>query len=710
MFDQPEPSLSAIPLPALAAVIVDTETTGLNVRSDRIVQIGAVRLADGRVDRSASFDRLIDPGMPIPAAATAIHSIGDADVAGAAGFAEAGAAFAAWVGPSVVLGYALGFDLAMLKAERERAGLAFAPPRSLDVAHLVQLLAPSLPSTALDTVAAWLGIEIQDRHQALGDALLTAEIFLALLPKLRAKGITTLAEAERATRALSARIDDEARAGWRDPTAAIAAGGPQSIRALPRIDSFPYRHRLSAIMRAPPIVLPETATLGEALRALMTNKISSVFLAPRPGDDGHGILTERDLLRAIDGEGAGVLDRPAADYATRPLITLDGDDLVYRAISLMTTEGFRHLGVRDAAGGLIGAVSARDLLKQRAAAAITLGDHLQRATSAAELGRIWSGLAAVAGTLVQEQVDAREIAAIISGELQALTRRACAIARKDMAERGEGEPPVAYAMLVLGSGGRGESLLAMDQDNAIVFACGEPGGAADRWFEAFAKRVADMLDQAGVAYCKGGVMAMNAAWRKDVDHWRRTIAGWLEVSSPENILSADIFFDGVAVHGDLALGDQLMRDARAAARGSKPLLRALALNAAEVEPPIGWFGRFKLEDGRVDLKKAGLMPLFAAARVLALRFGLEERSTQTRLLAARDHLDHGKEAIADLVEAHRIILEAVLRQQLADLQAGIPLSNRIRPGELTGTQHQNLKWALERIPLTAGLLGTPPRL
>ncbi|NJO38521.1 MAG: 3'-5' exonuclease, partial [Rhizobiales bacterium] len=103
MFDQPDPSLSAIPLPSLAAVVVDTETTGLNVRTDRIVQIGAVRLADGRIERSASFDVLIDPGMPIPPEATAIHGIDDADVAGADRFADVGLAFAAWVGPSVVL-------------------------------------------------------------------------------------------------------------------------------------------------------------------------------------------------------------------------------------------------------------------------------------------------------------------------------------------------------------------------------------------------------------------------------------------------------------------------------------------------------------------------------------------------------------------------------------------------------------------------------
>ena len=89
-----------------------------------------------------------------------------------------------------------------------------------------------------------------------------------------------------------------------------------------------------------------------------------------------------------------------------------------------------------------------------------------------------------------------------------------------MRELGHGEPPCRYAVAVLGSAGRGESLLAMDQDNALVFDDGEPAGAEDRWFETFGGHVADILHEAGVPYCKGGVMAKNAQWRGSVATWR----------------------------------------------------------------------------------------------------------------------------------------------------------------------------------------------
>ena len=67
-----------------------------------------------------------------------------------------------------------------------------------------------------------------------------------------------------------------------------------------------------------------------------------------------------------------------------------------------------------------------------------------------------------------------------------------------MAEAGQGAPPCPYAFVVLGSAGRGESLLAMDQDNAIVFAEGEPDGAEDRWFARLGTHVAEILHEAGV--------------------------------------------------------------------------------------------------------------------------------------------------------------------------------------------------------------------
>ena len=196
-FQPSKNGLSALPLASLPALVLDTETTGLDTLNDRIIEIAAVRIRNGeRCDDSIS--EFIAPGIPVPAKSTAIHGIRDADLVGADPFAEVFARFAAWAGTDVVIGYSLGFDLTMLGNEHQRAGLSWSAPRCLDVRHLMQVVAPDLPGQNLEIAAGWLGIEVTERHRALGDARVTADIFHALIPKLRQRGIVTLAQAERA--------------------------------------------------------------------------------------------------------------------------------------------------------------------------------------------------------------------------------------------------------------------------------------------------------------------------------------------------------------------------------------------------------------------------------------------------------------------------------------------------------------------------------
>jgi DNA polymerase-3 subunit epsilon/CBS domain-containing protein len=262
-------------------------------------------------------------------------------------------------------------------------------------------------------------------------------------------------------------------------------------------------------------------------------------------------------------------------------------------------------------------------------------------------------------------------------------------------------------MLVLGSGGRGESLLAMDQDNAIVFDEGPPAGPADRWFEQLGILVADMLNEAGVVYCPGGIMASKPEWRLDLAGWRRRLDTWIGKSRLEDLLNSDIFFDAVPVHGTSALAETLYTEALAGARASRTFLKAMALKAGDFRVALNWLGRPKLDGGRIDLKKGGLMPIFSAARVAALTHGIAARSTPERLEAVRALDVFDPALIGRLIEAHRILLGVILRQQLRDIQAGIALSNHVAPGETEPYERQQLTWALGQIDSVRTLLGTP---
>ncbi len=136
----------------------------------------------------------------------------------------------------------------------------------------------------------------------------------------------------------------------------------------------------------------------------------------------------------------------------------------------------------------------------------------------------------------------------------------------------------------------------------------------------------------------------------------------------------------------------------------------MALQASDTASPFGWLGRLKLEHGRIDLKRFGLLPIFSSARVLALRHGIRLRATADRLRAAADLDAAPRSLVSELADSHRIFLRQILRQQLRDLAAGQKLTNAVAVAELSEHEMEELKWALRQVPQVLNLLGTPPRL
>jgi DNA polymerase-3 subunit epsilon/CBS domain-containing protein len=688
---------NSAPLIALDAVVIDTETTGLDPAKARVIEIGAVRIVAGRIDEKASLRLLVRPDVAIPQVATAIHGIDDARVAAAPSFAESWPQFREFVGGRAIIGHSIGFDLAVLRRECERAGIDFHRPRTLDTRLLAQVAEPALAGYALESLSAWLGVEVEGRHSALGDAITTARIFRALVPKLRDGNIRTFAEAQSACRALTDVLDQQHSAGWVE-TVEVPARAAE--RAFARIDSYPYRHRVRDVMRAPAKFVSADTPVGEVIGRLMQERISSLYVHASGANAASiaaadcGIVTERDLLRAISQHGAGALQKPAESVMSKPLATVPADAFVYRAIGRMNRLKIRHLGTVDDNGRIVGALSARDLLRLRADAAIALGDEIDQADDVHELGVAWARLTHVAASLVTEEVPAHDIAGVISRELGALTRRAAVIAERQLAEEGHGAPPCGYVFVVLGSAGRGESLLAMDQDNAIVFAEGEPGGTADLWFEKLGARVADILHEVGVPYCKGGVMAKNPQWRGSVATWRERIGGWIEHSRPEDLLAVDIFFDMRGVHGDGALSESVWRFAFDAAKGQTGFAKLLADTSGEVEPALGMFGNIKTRQGRVDLKRAGLFGIVSTARVLAIRHHVVERATPARLAGLKALDIGGDRDLGALADAQAVFLDLILRQQIDDIEQGKSPTNTVAVKTLPERARGQLQGAL----------------
>ena len=191
-------ALDERPLSELVYTVFDTETTGLNPSGgDEIIQIGAARVVNGRLLRQESFEQLVDPGRDIPAAGIPIHGITPDMVVGQPRIDEVLPAFHQFAQDTVLVAHNAAFDMKFLQLLEPRTGLRFQQP-VLDTLLLSAVVHPHQESHRLEAIAERFGITVLGRHTALGDALVTAEVLLKLIPLLRDMGIVTLGQARAA--------------------------------------------------------------------------------------------------------------------------------------------------------------------------------------------------------------------------------------------------------------------------------------------------------------------------------------------------------------------------------------------------------------------------------------------------------------------------------------------------------------------------------
>ncbi|MDH3693588.1 MAG: DUF294 nucleotidyltransferase-like domain-containing protein [Gammaproteobacteria bacterium] len=681
---------NATPLAALPIVVLDFETTGLDVKKDRIVQIGAVAMQGTSIFDSPRIDRLINPGIPIPLASSRIHGINDADVDDAGGFIDIVEELKGILNERVVVGHHIAFDLALLRHETTRYNMDWQEPPSLDLALLAGALEPQLIDLDLENIATWLGIKVTDRHTALGDCLSTAKTFTQLIPRLLEADVRTLGEARTFSQRRNDLLLQREQAGWN-----VTPGEKKTTvirRPISRIDSHIYARRLQDFMQ-PPVSVSPRASLREAARVMSQQRVGSVLVL---GTDNLpiGILTERDILSAVAGTTKSLDESVVEEIMASPVECMGSGEMLYRALGRMTRKKIRHLCIVDTTGAAIGMVSQRDLVKHRASAANLLGDELAEAQSAAELARTHGKLAHIAHALAEDNFGGIDVARIVSNEVRALTARAAGLAATHIEANGYGPAPALWCVMVLGSGGRGESLLSADQDNALIH---RGTSDDDEWFAALGKRMSEILDEAGIPFCDGGVMASNAIWRGTLEQWRERINSWLLRANPKDLLNVDIFYDMIPVTGERAMANELHRLAVIAAASEPPFLAWLTQSVAQMGSPLGLFGQLRSEQGRIDLKRNGLLPIVSIARVMALRIGSTVRSTPDRLQEAAAR---GGITAADaerMIATFRNLLTLIMKQQIVDLEDGVRPSSRVALNTLGKRTKTQLKDDLRRL-------------
>jgi DNA polymerase III subunit epsilon len=202
LFKQPGwEELGKIALHRLTFVVFDTETTGLHPsEGDEIIQIGAIRIVNGRILYDEIMDQLVDPQRPVPAESIAIHGLTSEMLKGQPTIDSVLPAFYHFAEGSVLVAHNAAFDMSFLQRKEKRSGVRFDHP-VLDTLLLSSIIHPNQEQHSLDELARRFQVPILGRHTALGDAIVTAEILIKLIPLLQAAGINTLEDAIQASAA-----------------------------------------------------------------------------------------------------------------------------------------------------------------------------------------------------------------------------------------------------------------------------------------------------------------------------------------------------------------------------------------------------------------------------------------------------------------------------------------------------------------------------
>ena len=210
LFHQPgqTPELDNRPLASLSYTVFDTETTGLEPSAgDEIVSLGAVRIVNGRLLEHEAFEQLVDPRRPMSAEAVRITGLETSMLDGQPTADKVLPAFRQFCEDTVLVAHNAAFDMRFLRLKEASTGVRFTQP-VLDTLLLSAVIHPNFDAHGLEAIAERMGVSVIGRHTALGDAIMTGEVFLRMIPLLAEQGIRTLGEAREASqRTYFARVE-----------------------------------------------------------------------------------------------------------------------------------------------------------------------------------------------------------------------------------------------------------------------------------------------------------------------------------------------------------------------------------------------------------------------------------------------------------------------------------------------------------------------
>ncbi len=453
-----------------------------------------------------------------------------------------------------------------------------------------------------------------------------------------------------------------------------------------------FNQPVSAIFRANIATCPMDTPVSRAARKMSRSNASAILVK----DDSRqitGIVTDADLREKVLARDLPP-DTPVSAIMSSPVISISADSQVFEAFLTMIHKDKRHLAVKGESGDISGILTEKDLIESQTKAAYLLLKSITSATTMADLQNTHSRLCRMLLDPIRTGLSPEVITRLITTFSDAILKKIMEFSQDEI-----GPAPCEFVFLTMGSEGREEQTLVSDQDNAIVYANPASDQEAQKAADYFA-RLADLvctrLDMAGYRFCTGNNMAKNPKWCQPLSVWKTYFHTWIRKAKPEDLLYSSIFFDFKGTYGDLSLASELKDHLFASIRGWSGFLRNMTENALYFKPPIGLFGKLKVESrGRhknaFDIKYA-MLPITDVTRVYALKNNIHQTNTLGRLF--RLYTRHALTAreYHDMVQSYKFLMTLRFRRQITNIMdEGTPPDNYINPDNLSHLDRHMLK-------------------
>lgn len=438
-------------------------------------------------------------------------------------------------------------------------------------------------------------------------------------------------------------------------------------------------------------------TIAQASRLLADRDVGSLGLLD---DNGRlvGLITPMTLLLALASEQtrpSDPLDSVTADDA----VAVTPDTPLWQVEELFRRHRVKDVAVVDSQEAPIGIMSETAMIQALSRPPQTLDSEIREAPDVDTLVRLRRKIPIAAGAVHTSHRSVGTAVRALTEMHLALQHRLVELILDDMDREGLGRPPARFAVIVMGSGGRGEMLLRPDQDNGLIID-DRVAEAGLEWFRTFSERLNPGLEEIGYRLCPGNVMARNPEYRCTLGEWQAKLSRLVDNPGRKEARAANIVLDFATLYGDDTLTARLRGhlNRRLEDGDGKMLFRMMVSDDAKIAQPLGFFNRLVTTPHKgsqvIDLKRTGLRIIVDAMRVFALREGVSRCKTMERIAALRrlGVFD------ADFSESMRIAFEELqdllFTHQLDQVERGETPDPLVRMERLSSHDKERLRVSL----------------